>query len=229
MKKAKYIQYELIYPNGHQNSYSIEINPQSLEHAPPVDPPPDWCRLEVHQCDICPLQSNTTPFCPLATRIAPLLAFEGREHHEAVTAKVTRDSTTIISETTTQDAYRSLIGLLIATSGCPHTRFFKPMAWFHLPFSTQEETFFRACATFLLFQFFNDDDSEDGGYFSDLKAVYENIHRVNLGIAERLRETQSSDSALNAIVVLDVFATSFIPVLNESLTELAFLFDSNKR
>lgn len=224
MKKAKSIKYDLIYPNGDHCQHEIILEPETMEHKAPPAPAPEWCDLEFHKCDICPLSKTETPTCPLAMRIAPLFQFPIHESFEKVEVKVTKDNVTINAETSVQDAYRSLVGLIIATSGCPHTRFFKPMAWFHLPFATQDETIFRACATFLLFQFFNPDDADKENHISDLRTIYENIHEVNLGIAKRLESASANSSALNAIVILDIFAKSILPVLNESLSELAFLF-----
>ena len=42
----------------------------------------------------------------------------------------------------------------MATSGCPHMDFFKPMARFHLPLANAEETVYRATSMYLLAQYF---------------------------------------------------------------------------
>ncbi|MCG8672445.1 MAG: hypothetical protein MI867_23775 [Pseudomonadales bacterium] len=226
MKEAthKTIQYDLIYPNGDHCQYEIEINAENLEHAAPSDTPPDWAKLEFNKCSNCPLSAEEHPTCPLASRVAPLFDFPIHSAHEDVSVKVTKDTVTINADTSVQEAYRSLVGLIMATSGCPHTAFFKPMAWFHLPFSDQEETMFRACASFLLYQFFNPADPGERSYFSDLEAVYTNIHTVNLEIAKRLKAADATSSTLNAIVVLDIFAESMLPKIRDSLRDLAFLF-----
>ena len=82
----------------------------------------------------------------------------------------------------------------------------------------------RACASFLLYQFFNPADPEGGSYFSDLEAVYENIHEVNQAIAKRLKAADATSSTLNAIVILDLFAASILPKIRDSLRDLGFLF-----
>ena len=51
-------------------------------------------------------------------------------------------------------AIRSLIGLIMALSGCPHMEFFKPLARFHLPWASLEETTLRSASIYLLMQFF---------------------------------------------------------------------------
>lgn len=223
-KANKVIHYDLIYPNGDHCQYEINIAPETLEHPAPQGQPPEWTRLEYHKCSNCPLSNEKHPYCPLSLRIAPLFDFPIHAAYEPVTVKVRKDTVTINADTTVQEAYRSLVGLIMATSGCPHTAFFKPMAWFHLPFADREETMFRACASFLLYQFFNPADPEGGSYFSDLEAVYVNIHQVNQQIATRLKAADAKSSTLNAIVILDVFAESILPKIRDSLKDLAFLF-----
>lgn len=223
-KTSKHIQYDLIYPNGDHCQYEIEIHPENLEHDAPDGTAPDWAKLDFHKCSNCTLNSDTHPYCPLALRIAPLFDFPIHAAYEDVKVEVKKDSVVLSTETSVQDAYRSLVGLIMATSGCPHTAFFKPMAWFHLPFADQEETMFRACASFLLYQFFNPAEPGQGSYFSDLEAVYTNIHTVNKEIAIRLKAADAKSSTLNAIVILDVFAASMLPKIRDSLRDLAFLF-----
>ena len=221
---SKRIRYEFIFKSGEEFQYQIDLDPTRLEHPSPVSTAPAWAKLDVDKCTICPLKSENTEYCPLALRIAPILSFSPHSAFESVQVRVHKDTMTIESHTTVQEAYRSLIGLIMATSGCPHTGFFKPMAWFHLPFATQDETLFRACATFLFFQFFDPVEPEEESHFSDLKKVYEQIHIVNQHIAKRLRQASASESAINALTILDIFAQSFMPTLNETLQQLEFLF-----
>ena len=221
---TKRVRYEFIFRSSEDFQYEVDIDPTTLEHPAPLSAAPEWANLEVDKCPHCPLNPEKTEHCPLARRIAPILNFSAHPAFESVVIKVHKDNTTIESQTTIQEAYRSLIGLIMATSGCPHTGFFKPMAWFHLPFATQDETLFRACATFLLFQFFDPVEPESENHFSDLKQVYEQVHVVNQHIAKRLKRASASESTLNALTILDIFAQSFLPTLNQSLQELAFLF-----
>ena len=48
----------------------------------------------------------------------------------------------------------SLIGIYMVTSGCPIMDKLRPMARFHLPFASTEETIYRAISTYLLGQYF---------------------------------------------------------------------------
>src|SRR5690606_31699665 len=67
---SKRIRYEFIFKSGEEFQYQIDIDPQRLEHPAPVGTPPEWARLDVEKCSICPLKSSVSEYCPLALRIA---------------------------------------------------------------------------------------------------------------------------------------------------------------
>lgn len=224
--KQKTISYELIYSDGKRFEHSVTLSSDNLLHEAPSGKPPEWARLEYHQCDICPLSTKSHDYCPLAVRIAPLCDIPDTNTQDKVTVNVYKESVTFSNKVSIQEAYRSLVGLMMATSGCPHTAFFKPMAWFHLPFSDREETLFRACASFLLYQLFNPAPPGERSYFSDLENVYMDIQHVNQGIGERMRAAQANTSTLGAIIALDLFATTILPKIQDSLGDMSFLFET---
>jgi hypothetical protein len=57
-----------------------------------------------------------------------------------------------------------------------------------------------------------------------LKALYQNLQVVNMGLANRIRSATKEDSAVNAIILLDTFAVSIPVVIEESLDQLRYLF-----
>ncbi len=59
-----------------------------------------------------------------------------------------------------------------------------------------------------------------------LEEIYTNIQVVNYTIAERLRAATKSDSVLNGLVELDIFAQTLSLVIEDSLEDIRFLFDS---
>lgn len=83
---------------------------------------------------------------------------------------------TVSAETSAQQGLGSLLGLIMATSGCPHTVFFKPMARFHLPFSNESETIYRAVSMYLLSQYFTTREGApiDAG-LDGLRDIYDKI------------------------------------------------------
>jgi hypothetical protein len=133
-------------------------------------------------------------------------------------------------DTSAQEAFSSLLGLIFATSGCPHTLFFKPMAWYHRPFSSGDETLFRACSTYLFSWFIHHRDQSDPKKisFETLKSVYQQIHTINVHIAARVQNFLKTDSAINAIVLLDLITKDLPIALDEDLTEMKHLFESHR-
>lgn len=132
---------------------------------------------------------------------------------------------TISNVTTAQRGIRSLMGLIIAVSDCPHTLFLKPMARFHLPFSDETETLYRATSMYLLAQYFRKKANKKPDFkLAGLTEIYRNLHLVNTSIAHRLRNASQADSTVNALVLLDIFTKTLPKAIEESLQEIRHLF-----
>ncbi len=120
-----------------------------------------------------------------------------------------------------QQGLASLIGLIMASSGCPRTAVFRPMARFHLPFSSETETAYRVAAMYLMARHFA---AEEGAQpepgLGGLARVYEGLHQVNKGMAQRLRAASRQDAIVNAIVLLDVLVTLVPIAIDELLGEI---------
>ena len=190
-------------------------------------PPPDWTRLAQDRCPNCPLDPARTVHCPAALALMPLVAqLEDLFSHDQVFLEVTTTERTISGQTTIQRAVSSLMGLLLAGSNCPHTLFFKPMARFHLPLASEEETIYRAASTYLLTQYFHQlRGREPDLSLEGLNQIYRNIQEVNRAMAQRLRQTSKTDSSINAIVLLDMYAKAMPYAIKQSLDDIAYLFE----
>ena len=185
---------------------------------------PPWIELGCHQCANCPLSTADTKRCPMAVRLVPLVAlFEKVRSYDDVTAQVESDERTVTKRTSVQKVLRSLMGLLSASSDCPHIEFLKPMAHYHLPFSSREETVYRVVSTYLLAQYFlrQQGKAADAG-LEGLKAHYRALQQVNAGMATRLGAIRDpdGDSSVNALVLLDLFAHSLPDSIDADLEEL---------
>lgn len=209
--------------------FEIELDAQTLElRNRPDQDLPEWTRLEVHQCSHCPYTADTHPHCPVAVCLSQVIGrFGNVVSHNEIHLEVITNERTVSQETTAQKGISSLIGLLIVASGCPHAAYFKPMARFHLPLASENETFYRATGMYLLAQYFlrrEGRDSELG--LEGLKLIYRNLHQLNTMIAERIRMATDTDSSVNAVILLDMISNLVPLIMDEQLDKIHHLFDS---
>ena len=188
----------------------------------------DWTRLAFYKCSHCPLDQEDFPFCPLASAIDDVISkIHNFLSYDEVHAQVEYKNRTVSSSVTMQRALSSLLGLIIPASGCPHTKYFRPMCRHHLPFADTEETIYRATTMFLLAQYFIHKKSgcipTD---FSRLETIYNNIHIVNAQTCKRLREFCANDSPLNAITILDMLTVSIQSALKHDLDKFESYFST---
>ena len=191
----------------------------------PVGARPFWTELGFCRCTNCPLDAASVEHCPAASRMAPAVEqLEALASFDTVGVTVTESGRTVHVETSAQEAMSSVIGLIMATAGCPWTDHLRPMARFHLPFASEAETMYRSVSMYLLARELMGESDETA--YDALKALYENLHVVNRGIAKRLGAATRTDPARNAIAILDTYTTSLPAALARSLDELEPLFDA---
>jgi hypothetical protein len=190
--------------------------------------PPPWSELHCQQCAHCPYKGGKGPaFCPAAQQLS-LVVEDVNElmSYDKIEMRVETSQRTLVQQTSVQEAVSSLLGLLFASSGCPHTEFLLPLARYHLPMATPEETIWRACGSFLLAQYFRENNNETPEKLEDILRRYQNLEDINRAMVKRLRNQVSSDSCLNAIVVLDNYAKHFPSFLEKSIHNLKPLYAS---
>jgi hypothetical protein len=219
--------YRFRFADGRQKVVEVRLDQTTLE--PPsvaVENLPDWTHLNFHQCPNCPLAVECHPYCPLAKQLSKsMLVWKDVLSHDEVDVEIITQQRTVTQHTTAQRTISSLMGLIIATSGCPHTDFLKPLARFHLPLASEEETIFRVSAMYLLAQYFRRKHGETADLeLTGLKRIYDTLHEVNMAMASRLRAASSTDAAVNAVVLLDLFAKSLPYAIEDSLEEIRYLF-----
>lgn len=208
--------------------FDLTLDPLTLEicggHLP--EPSPDWTMLAFHQCPHCPCIATKTPVCPAAANLIPLVQrLNHLVSYDKLALTVVTAERTVSQNTTAQRAISSLMGLLIAASRCPHTHFFKPMARFHLPLASEEETIYRATANYLLAQYFLKENDQPPDFILDgLSVIYRNMQIVNRAMAERLRPASKTDSSINAIILLDMCAKTMPYAIDTKLEDIRQLF-----
>lgn len=217
------VHYRFVTPDGQEHVFALALDRDTAALPPPVlAHPPEWTRLEFHQCASCPLQAANLSHCPAALQLAGIIdRFADLVSYDQITVIVATDEREVRAKLSAQQGLASLIGLVMASSGCPRTAVFRPMARFHLPFSSEAETAYRVAAMYLIAQHFK---ARDGSFpdidCAGLRDVYEGMHAVNKGMAQRLRAASRQDAVVNAIVLLDVFVTLVPGALDELLDEI---------
>lgn len=163
--------------------------------------------LEVDQCSHCPLHREESPLCPLAASVIPVTQqFDEFNSTDVVRVIATSGNREVRIDTTLQRGLGSLLGLLMGGSACPHFAYFRPMAAVHLPFASEEETFFRVMGNALLGLALAGGDTNLDRASEHLRQQYQALNIVNKGMAERLRRFSRNDSGINAVIVLDMMA-----------------------
>lgn len=188
--------------------------------------PPKWAQLEFRQCSHCPLNVEEHPYCPLALQLNDIVGrFHDTTSIDEVEMEVITDERKVIQTTAIQHAVASMLDLIFPICGCPKTEHMKPMARFHLPLASEEETVFRVTGMYLLAQYFLSVSKKGGSIeFDGLAEIYEDLHILNAAVASRLQAATRSDSSKNAITLLDMYSTLVPMLLEDELAEMRGFF-----
>jgi hypothetical protein len=220
------IRYRFDLPDGSNKHVDLNfaVADFRLSNPTPIDPP-FWTELKFSQCANCPLSTDEYAHCPAALHMAPVVeSLKELVSFDVVGVTVTQAERTVHAETTAQQAMSSVLGLIMATSGCPWTDRLRPMARFHLPFASEAETVYRSVCMFLLARELKRVGDAHG--FAELTDLYENLHVVNRDMSRRLGAATRTDPARNAMALLDSYTTLLPAALESSLQELKPLFDA---
>ena len=220
--------YHFNFEDGTSKKFELRLNNEKYEVVRQEKTPlPEWTKLDENKCANCPLQSEQVSHCPVAVNLSDLVAFfTDHFSFEKVEIRVETANREYLKKTDIQDGVQSIYGLIMATSGCPHMNFFKPMAQFHLPFSQFEETLARTISIYLLRQHFL---LEQGRItevnLKTLGQCYTEVNLVNRGIAARFSQIKMKDSSKNGVAILDALATLVPMELTDGYKNFENLFD----
>ena len=221
--------YQFQFEDGYTKNYPIALDPKTLSLIPDEHrhKPQDWTHLKYKQCSNCPLVIDSHPFCPIAVNIMELVeTFKDVLSYHNCTVVCETEDRTYSKNTSIMEGLSAIFGMIMATSNCPIMNFFKPMARFHLPFSTLDETIFRSTSIYLLRQYFefkkgNPPDLE----LQKLDQHYERVQEVNQGIIKRTEDIANRDADKNAIIILNALAQMLSVEIEDGLNSLGYLFD----
>jgi hypothetical protein len=232
-KKSEYIWFEYVFniKNHEDKKFTVLLDKDDLTaKSPDGSSEQEWTRLGFSQCEICPLSTKTIRNCPIAFNISGL-AKEFSEFYSIEESFITVNTVerSYTKKDTVQQGLRSILGIYLATSGCPYMDILKPMARFHLPFASMDETIYRHSCNFLLGEFFEYFDK--GRIKIDLQKLidkYENINIVNTGICNRLEKIIEGDANKNALIILNVIGLMLKMELEGNLQSLKYMFKKDK-
>jgi hypothetical protein len=219
--------YRFTFNDRDQITFNLQVDEQRMMLINPSQERAAWTALNFHQCPNCPLSPEQTPDCPVATNLIDLLhACKTMVSYDAVLVEVTTAERHVSLSTTVQRGVGSILGLLIATSSCPHTEFLKPMARFHLPFACEEETIYRTTSMYLLAQYFRSKHQMSFEIsFNGLTEIYTHLQIMNKALSERLKSATEKDGTVNAIILLDLFSKAVNWSIEDELIEFEPLFN----
>lgn len=171
-----------------------------LLERPPGSSTATWTLLENHRCPHCPLPTEAGACCPAAADIEPIVETLGNVASIAALKVTVTTTQRVYQQTVTgSEAARAALGLVMATSACPILDDMHILARFHLPFATQDESTFRLVSAYLMRHFFTQQGTPD---LESLIAKMEDLKKLNIAFANRLRAACSKDAIPNAIVQL---------------------------
>jgi hypothetical protein len=226
--KTMNVNYTFILPDKREEIFELKLDNESLLLLNDIPQKlPFWTRLDFHQCPNCSLSIAKNPHCPMAVHYVKLLPiFEDLMSHEDVDVNIFTTQRITFRKISAQKAVSSLMGLINATSGCPHTIFFRPMARFHLPFADSYETTYRVASMYLLTQYFLKKTGKEADLdLEGLKQIYSDIQMIDQAMIDRLRVAMKKDVLINAVTILDALAKLVPMAIEESLGEIRHLFE----
>ncbi len=222
--------YQFQFEDGFTKNYPIALDPKTLSLIPVENchHAPDWVHLKYYQCSNCPLDIHDHNYCPIAVNMMELVeTFKDVLSYHHCTVVCETEDRTYSKKTSIMEGLSTIFGVIMATSDCPIMDFLKPMARFHLPFSSVEETTVRTASMYLLGRYFNCKDRNDIKIdFKTLENHYGQVKLVNEGIIKRISSVSKQDADKNAIVTLHSISLFLSMEIDYSLSTLEYIFNA---
>lgn len=229
MGKIANIKYKIKRADGKLSTYDIQFEQDTFDLVEETSTiPPKWTELEHRKCSHCPLSKKDYPHCPVAKNLA-VIADEYKEvkSYEICSVEVETPNRNYTKQMSLQEALFSIFGLIMPTTQCPHLKFLRPMARFHLPFSSFQETMVRSTSLYLLRQYFVAKRGIEPDFeLKKLNELYANVQKVNEGLIDRIRSIASGDADANSLTILNGYAQLLSMQLSEDLSDLENFFES---
>jgi hypothetical protein len=204
------VAYEFTLADGRVQRFVVGDEPERPESTEL----PAWTKLGFHQCANCPLAVEASPRCPVAVDVFRITdGFADILSHERVHVRVQRDARRWETDCDVQTGLGSLLGLVMASSGCPILGELRALTRFHLPFAEFEETLFRTVGLYLLRQYFVAQDGGEPDFrLAGLARLYDDLQEVNRSFKRRIEGASPRDANINAVTLL--FSVSALVALS---------------
>lgn len=219
--------YHFHCPDGTEKDFTVDTRISDLKQIQ-CEAMPDWALLEYKQCPNCPLTIEDSIYCPLAIDVEPVInGFSDFASYDLIDVTIEGKDREVHAKKSMQKVLSALLGLIMASSACPHMQFLRPLARFHSPFASKDETIFRVVSMCLMKQYIEHGENEEVTLSLDeLKKKYEELQVLNSAFAKRLKDVIKRDAAVNAVVLLDILSKNVSISLESSLKQIRKLFNA---
>ena len=121
--EAIHFRYIFRFPDERQENFDLYLDAQLLDllnNSP--EELPSWTNLDFHQCPNCQLTIQTHSNCPVAVHLVKLIVTcKNVLSSDVLHVDIITPERVVSRDTTAQKGISYLMGLIMATSGCPHT------------------------------------------------------------------------------------------------------------
>ncbi len=220
------ITYDFALEDGSAWNYVLRFDDTHRYLSPECKEVKNWTRLGSNKCPNCPLP-ETQVQCPVARNLDRIV--EDSKNTLSCTRAVVTVATkerSYVKHCATQEGLRSLFGVVMASSGCPHLDWLRPLARFHLPFADVDETLWRVLSLQLLSQYFGKNEVSHEASMIKIQRLYKEVEAVNHAFIQRVRSYCQADADKNAIAALDVYVQMFPYQLQSDFSSLKGYFTS---
>lgn len=228
MEKIITFKYLFSFSPDDIREFVIRLDEETLNLIPQKISKDPWTKLSCCKCSVCPLDEKDNPYCPVAVNLFDLIDFfKNMSSCQQVDISLITPEREYRKHIDLQQFLSSMMGIFMVTSGCPVMDKLRPMVRFHLPFATIEETVYRMVSMYLVGQYFkNVEQKQPDWELKKLPQMYSAVSEVNRSFCDRLRQIETQDASLNAVCILDSFASSVSYSIDDSLKSIKKLFKS---
>jgi len=225
-----HFRYRFKRSDGTEKDFDLVLDQETLRLVPhQKGSVPPWTELTHQQCPNCPLETTQHKYCPVAFNLSEVIDFFQQSiSYEEVEVTIETKERSYFKKTPLQKGISSLLGIYMVTSGCPVLDKLKPLARFHLPFASLEETQYRVLSMYLLAQYFLKKRGKEPDWdLKELPKIYDEIRIVNKAFCERLKSLKGEDAVPNAVIILNNFAEAIsFAVSKDALRRMEKIFSA---